>query len=63
MKSTDDVNAVQSLLGQRIQCYEQANETHELFVNLNLPKGEVERQNQYFHAKNKRNCDFAEEAV
>ena len=62
MKSTDDVHAVQYQLGQFIQCYEEANETHESFLNLNLPESEVERQNKYFHAKKKTFCDFTEEA-
>ena len=62
MKSTHDVNAVQYQLGQFIQCYEEATETHESFFNLNLPEREVERQNKYFHAKNKTFCDFTEEA-
>ena len=62
MESTDDVNAVQYQLGQFIQCYEEANATHESFVNVNLPKSEVERQDNYFHAKMKTFCDFTEEA-
>ena len=60
MKSTHDVNAVQSQLGQLIQCNDEANETHEYFVNLILPESEVERQNKYFHAKKKTFCDFTE---
>lgn len=44
MESTDNVDSVQSQLGKCIKCYEEANDTHESFLSLNLPESEVQRQ-------------------
>lgn len=38
MKSTDKVNSVQSERGKFTQSYEEANDMHECFLNLNLPE-------------------------
>lgn len=60
MVSNDNVNSVQAELSKCIKCFEEAKETHDTIMNLNLPKDEVERQNTLFEAKGSVFSDFIE---
>lgn len=61
MQSTENVNAVNSILNKLITCFEEATQMHESFLSLDLPKDEVEKQIKYFEQKVASFSNFIEE--